>query len=276
MCDTCGCNLTPGNKHLVTDDGSLARTSSDTESVEVLKGLLDANDHQAQHNREHFDQHRVFVVNLMSSPGAGKTSLLEATIDVLASDLNIAVIEGDLETENDAVRIREKGVPAIQICTGSACHLDAHLVHTALHELTLADLDVLFVENVGNLVCPASFDLGQHRNVTLLSSPEGDDKPAKYPVMFRAADLVLLTKSDLIEVLGDFDPERATSFVRQLANPAPVLALSARSGLGVAAWCDWLLEEIRFHQRQIAPEDTTQVQAGIEKPPVHTPAMDGR
>jgi hydrogenase nickel incorporation protein HypB len=276
MCDTCGCNLTPGNAHLVADEGSLSHTSSGAESVELLKGLLDANDHQAQHNREHFDQHRVFTINLMSSPGSGKTSLLEATIDALAGDLNIAVIEGDLETENDAARIREKGVPAIQICTGSACHLDAHLVHTALHELTLDDLDVLFVENVGNLVCPASFDLGQHRNVTLLSSPEGDDKPAKYPVMFRAADLVLLTKSDLIEVLGDFDPERATSFIRQLANPAPVLTLSARNGLGVAAWCDWLREEIRLHQRQIAPEDTTNVQQGIEKPHVHTPAMDGR
>ena len=276
MCDTCGCNLTPGNAHLVADEGSLSHTSSGAESVELLKGLLDANDHQAQHNREHFDQHRVFTINLMSSPGSGKTSLLEATIDALAGDLNIAVIEGDLETENDAARIREKGVPAIQICTGSACHLDAHLVHTALHELTLEDLDVLFVENVGNLVCPASFDLGQHRNVTLLSSPEGDDKPAKYPVMFRAADLVLLTKSDLIEVLGDFDPERATSFIRQLANPAPVRTLSARNGLGVAAWCDWLREEIRLHRRQIAPEDTTHVQPGIEKPHVHTPAMDGR
>jgi len=276
MCDTCGCNLTPGNKHLVTDDGGLARTSSGTESVEVLQGLLDANDHQAQHNREHFDQHRVFVVNLMSSPGAGKTSLLEATIDALAGDLNIAVIEGDLETENDALRIREKGVPAIQICTGSACHLDAHLVHTALHELTLEDLDVLFVENVGNLVCPASFDLGQHRNVTLLSSPEGDDKPAKYPVMFRAADLVILTKSDLIEVLGDFDPATATSYIRQLANPAPVLALSARNGLGVADWCDWILEEISFRRQKIAKESTTHVQPGSEKPHVHAPATEGR
>ena len=276
MCDTCGCNLTPGNEHLVADAGHLSHTSSGTESVELLKGLLDANDHQAQHNREHFDQHRVFMINLMSSPGSGKTSLLEATIDALAGDLNIAVIEGDLETENDAARIRKKGVTAIQICTGSACHLDAHLVHTALHELTLEDLDVLFVENVGNLVCPASFDLGQHRNVTLLSSPEGDDKPAKYPVMFRAADLVLLTKSDLIEVLGDFDPERATSFIRRLANPAPVLSLSARDGLGVAAWCDWLLAEVSFHRRQIAQIDTTHVQPGSEKPHAHTPEMEGR
>jgi hydrogenase nickel incorporation protein HypB len=247
MCESCGCNITPGNEHLVAEDGHLARTSSGTESIEVLKGLLDANDQQAKHNREHFDQHQVLAVNLMSSPGAGKTSLLEATIDMLAADLSIAVIEGDLETENDAIRIRDKGIAAIQISTGSACHLDAHMLHSALHELNLDELDVLFIENVGNLVCPASFDLGQHRNVTLLSSPEGDDKPAKYPVMFRAADLLLITKSDLIEVLGDFDPERAGSYLRRLANPAPVLVLSARNGNGMQAWLDWIREEVNLH-----------------------------
>jgi hydrogenase nickel incorporation protein HypB len=266
MCDTCGCNLTPGNEHLVAGDGSLAHTSSGAASVEVLKGLLEANDHQAQHNREHFDQHRVLAVNLMSSPGAGKTSLLEATIDELAGDLNIAVIEGDLETENDAKRIREKGVAAIQICTGSACHLDAHMLHTALHQLTLNEVDVLFIENVGNLVCPASFDLGQHLNVALLSSPEGDDKPAKYPVMFRAADLVLITKSDLLEVLGDFDPERAGSYIRQLANPAPVLTLSARSGLGIQAWLDWILDQINLHRQRL-------VEGKIDRPKVQPDGM---
>ncbi len=252
MCESCGCNITPGNEHLVAEDGHLARTSSGTESIEVLKGLLDANDQQAKHNREHFNRHQVLALNLLSSPGAGKTSLLEATIDMLAADLSIAVIEGDLETENDAMRIRDKGIAAIQISTGSACHLDAHMLHSALHELNLDELDVLFIENVGNLVCPASFDLGQHRNVTLLSSPEGDDKPAKYPVMFRAADLLLITKSDLIEVLGDFDPERAGSYLRRLANPAPVLVLSARSGSGMQAWLDWIREEVDLHRRGLA------------------------
>jgi len=157
--------------------------------------------------------------------------------------MNIGVVEGDLETENDARRIRDKGVPAIQISTGSACHLDAHMVHGALHELDLDGIDVVFIENVGNLVCPASFDLGQHCNVALLSTPEGHDKPAKYPVMFRAADLVLITKSDLLEVLDDFDPDIAESYVRQIANPAPVYTISAKSGSGMDVWLDWIRRE---------------------------------
>ena len=240
MCDTCGCNVTPGNEHLVAAGGHLAHTSSGSESVEVLKGLLDANDHQASHNREHFARHDALAINLMSSPGAGKTALLEATIDAFGDELKIAVIEGDLETENDAERIREKGVPAVQISTGSACHLDAHMVHTALHDLDLDDVDVVFIENVGNLVCPASFDLGQHLNVTLLSTPEGHDKPAKYPVMFRAADLVAITKSDLLQVLDDFDPQHATTCLRQLASQAPVMEVSAKSGAGIVDWLDWI------------------------------------
>jgi hydrogenase nickel incorporation protein HypB len=192
----------------------------------------------------------------MSSPGAGKTALLERTIDVLAGDLNIAVIEGDLETENDARRIRDKGVPAVQISTGTACHLDAHMVHSALHEMPLAGLDIVFIENVGNLVCPASFDLGQHLNVTLLSAPEGDDKPAKYPVMFRAADMMLISKSDIIDVLGDFDPARAERYLRELANPAPVIRLSARSGDGMTAWTDWLIESLEDLRERVARGET--------------------
>jgi hydrogenase nickel incorporation protein HypB len=240
MCDTCGCNVTPGNEHLVAAGGHLAKTAAGNESVEVLKGLLDANDHQAGHNREHFARHNALAVNLMSSPGAGKTALLEATADALGGEFRIAVIEGDLETENDAERIRRKGVPAVQISTGSACHLDAHMVHDALHELDVDDVDIVFIENVGNLVCPASFDLGQHFNVALLSTPEGHDKPAKYPVMFRAADLVLVTKSDLLPVLDDFDPAYAEQCLRRLASEAPLIELSARKGDGMTAWLDWL------------------------------------
>lgn len=238
MCDTCGCNITPGNLE------SARKPASGATAVSVLKSLLAGNNEQAGHNRQHFDGHKVLAINLMSSPGAGKTALLEATIDALGDQYRIGVIEGDLETENDAERIRRKGVRAHQITTGSACHLDAHMVHEALHEFTLEGLDILFIENVGNLVCPASFDLGQHRNVTLLSVTEGDDKPAKYPVMFRAADLVLLTKSDLLPVLDDFDPARAECNLRNLASRAPVMLLSARKNLGLRAWLDWLGDEL--------------------------------
>jgi len=259
MCDTCGCNVTPGNEHLVAAGGHLATTSAGHESVEVLKGLLDANDHQAAHNREHFARHNVLAINLMSSPGAGKTALLEATIDALGGALQVAVIEGDLETENDAERIRSKGVAAVQISTGSACHLDAHMVHSALHDLDLDDVDVVFIENVGNLVCPASFDLGQHLNVTLLSTPEGHDKPAKYPVMFRAADLVVITKADLLQVLDDFDPEYATSCLRQLASQAPVMTISARAGTDIDLWLAWINDELA---RVRTPSDTPRQASG--------------
>jgi hydrogenase nickel incorporation protein HypB len=181
----------------------------------------------------------------MSSPGSGKTSLLEATIRALGDELRIGVVEGDLETENDAQRIRAQGVPAVQITTGTACHLDAHMVHRALHEIDLDQLDILFIENVGNLVCPASFDLGQHANVTLLSVTEGDDKPAKYPVIFRGADSVLITKADLLPFLDDFAPEQATARVRALANAAPVQVLSAKTGDGLEGWLDWLRQRQR-------------------------------
>lgn len=254
MCDTCGCNVTPGNEHLVNAGGHLAHTSSGSESVEVLQGLLHANDHQAHHNREHFERHGVLAINLMSSPGAGKTALLEATIDFLGEDVRIAVVEGDLETENDAKRIREKGVPAVQISTGSACHLDAHMVHTALHQMDLDDIDLLFIENVGNLVCPASFDLGQHLNVALLSTPEGDDKPGKYPVMFRAADIVLISKADLLEVLDDFDPDTARRYLRRLASTAPLIEVSSKSGSGMPDWLHWIRNALASRTTNAAPE----------------------
>jgi hydrogenase nickel incorporation protein HypB len=256
MCDTCGCNITHGNESLIRPGGKLARTESGKEAVTVLHSLLDENDHTAKHNREHFDGHNVLAINLMSSPGAGKTALLEASIQALkadaARDLSIAVIEGDLETENDAERIRKQGVEAIQIATGSACHLDAHMVHQALHQLKLDAVDVVFIENVGNLVCPASFDLGQHLNVILLSVPEGDDKPAKYPVMFRAADLVLISKSDLLPVLDDFKPENAKRYLHDIASEAPVFELSSKDRSGMQQWFDWLYAQIEKRKAYVA------------------------
>ncbi len=252
MCDTCGCNITPGNESLIRPGGKLHKTESGKEAVSVLHSLLHENDHTAKHNRDHFDQHNVLAINLMSSPGAGKTALLEATIQLLDKNIKIAVIEGDLETENDAERIRKHGVKAIQIATGSACHLDAHMIHQALHNLDLSEFDVVFIENVGNLVCPASFDLGQHLNVTLLSVPEGDDKPAKYPVMFRTSDLVMISKCDLLPILDDFKPERAKSYLRDIASTAPVMELSAKDKSGMPQWIEWINQQIELRKTYLA------------------------
>ena len=256
MCEHCGCAITDSGQA----PAGVAYSHADppTESVSVVRHLLAQNDRLAAHNRQHFDSYGVLAVNLMSSPGAGKTSLLESTIEALAGRVRIAVIEGDLATENDARRIRAKGVPAVQITTGSACHLDARMVHEALHQLALEGLDLLFIENVGNLVCPASFDLGEHLAVTLLSVPEGDDKPQKYPVMFRAADLMLLTKCDFLPLLPEFDPARALSSLRAVGSDAPVIRLSSRTGDGLAAWCAWLnrqLTRLRENAPHSGPAD---------------------
>lgn len=266
MCETCGCNITPGNEYLVEAGGKHSHTEDGRATVTVLENLLSENDHQAAHNREHLDRHGVLAINLMSSPGAGKTSLLEATIETLGGQLRIAVIQGDLETENDAERIRAHGVPAVQIATGSACHLDAHMVHDALHRLDLEQIDLLFIENVGNLVCPASFDLGQHKNITLLSVPEGDDKPAKYPIMFRVADAVLLTKSDLLAYLTEFSPARAERYLRQLATDVPLLSVTSRTPEGISQWIDWLRLVVQDQQSGCEREAAIRPKAHSEGP----------
>jgi len=269
MCETCGCNITDENRHLVEEQGKLARTESGRESVQVLKGLLAENDHQAAHNREHFDRAGVLAVNLMSSPGSGKTALLEATVGLLGDDMYIAVVEGDLETENDAQRLRDLGVEAVQITTGTACHLDAHMVHKALHRLDLEPVDVLFIENVGNLVCPASFDLGQHLNVALLSVPEGDDKPAKYPVMFRAADLVLISKCDLLPVMPEFDPSLAENYLRQLATSSPLIQVSSKTGIGMEQWVAWISRERAAQQKRVRSGETARPRVQHEGAALH-------
>jgi hydrogenase nickel incorporation protein HypB len=260
MCQECGCGASSGTRI----EGGAVSLHPAPAAVEIFSGLLRQNDDTAAHNRRHLQSAGVLAINLMSSPGSGKTSLLEATIDASCGRWRIAVIEGDLETDNDAARIRRKGVPAVQITTGQACHLDAAMVHEALHALDLATVDILFIENVGNLVCPATFDLGQAANVTLLSVTEGDDKPAKYPVMFRAADLVLLSKADLLPVLDDFDPARAEHHLRNLASRADLFAASSRRAPTLAPWLDWL-------QRQL---DTLRMRNAQPHPPAAVRAVD--
>ena len=266
MCNTCGCNITPGNRPFVLAE----KPKRGVTTVSVLQNLLSQNNHQAEHNRSHFDAAKVLVINLMSSPGSGKTALLEATIKRLRESLNIAVIEGDLETENDALRIQAQGVPAYQITTGSACHLDAHLVHNALHHMAIDGLDLLFIENVGNLVCPASFDLGHHRNVVLLSVTEGDDKPAKYPVMFRAADLMLISKTDLLPYLDDFSPNNAKQHLHDLANNTPIIEFSAKNGSGLDEWITWLQAEIAAYRLLLDSQQTLRPKVQQDGQLLHT------
>ena len=247
MCKTCGCTIPPSGTR-----NNVMHPEPRFSVVDVVRNLLAENDVTAAHNRQHFDTHGVLAVNLMSSPGSGKTALLEATILALKARYRIAVIEGDLETENDAERIRACGVPALQITTGTACHLDASLVHQALHRLSLEDVDLLFIENVGNLVCPASFDLGQHLNVTLLSVTEGDDKPAKYPVIFRASDAVVLSKTDLLPMLDDFEPSRAAGALRALGLDLPMIRTAARRVPSIDGWVDWL--ESQLQRKGVRPD----------------------
>ena len=221
MCETCGC----GDTGLVP--------------VEVHDRILAVNDRAALHNREHFREHGVLALNVMGSPGSGKTALLEATARILKGRARLAAISGDLETQRDAERLAAAGIPSKAITTGSACHLDAEMVHHALHDVPLEGLDVLFVENVGNLVCPAVYDLGQDASVVVLSVTEGEDKPLKYPVMFRKADLVVISKVDLVPHLEFRMDVMRDALARVLPSPN-VLAVSARTGEGMEGWISWL------------------------------------
>ncbi|NPA94747.1 MAG: hydrogenase nickel incorporation protein HypB [Thermodesulfobacteria bacterium] len=228
MCETCGCQT---------------QGSSDGKVVEVNRKLLEANNLTAQENRKHFDKMGVVAINLISSPGAGKTTLLEKTAELADGQLDFAVIEGDIETQRDAERIRAKGIPAVQITTGGACHLDARLVHKGIHllegEMNKHGADVIFIENVGNLVCPAAFDLGEHKRVVMVSVPEGSDKPSKYPTAFMRADLFIITKIDLLPYF-DFSVDEAISSAKAINPNLDTITLSAVSGEGMDEWLSFL------------------------------------
>jgi hydrogenase nickel incorporation protein HypB len=214
--------------------------------------LLARNDAQAAENRRWLAERRVLALNLVSSPGSGKTTLLERTIGRLNGRLPVAVIEGDQQTSRDADRIRAAGAPAVQVNTGRGCHLDARMVADALRELPTPRAGVLLIENVGNLVCPAGFDLGEAHKVAIFSVTEGEDKPLKYPDMFRAADVVLLNKCDLLPHL-DFDIELAEACARRVNPDLTILRVSATTGEGLDRWIDWLLERHGALGRSAAP-----------------------
>jgi hydrogenase nickel incorporation protein HypB len=218
-----------------------------TFNAAIELNLLHANQEGADHNRAHFDAWGITCINIMSSPGAGKTVLLEKTLAALQDKLSMAVIEGDMTTELDADRLRKYGVPVIPINTGRSCHLDSKMVaggiHTLQHQYNPNDFDLVLVENVGNLVCPAEFEVGEHAKVALLSVTEGEDKPLKYPVMFQEADCLLITKTDLAPYL-DIDCDRIKANVRQMNPKVVIITLSAKTGEGLETWLDWVQSQI--------------------------------
>ena len=239
MCKDCGCSI-QDHEHTHQEGHSALHSNpqlNDAKTVEVISKILAKNAHEAGHNRAHFDAHKVLAINLMSAPGSGKTALLEKLAE--SGTFAFGVIEGDLETSLDAERIRAKGIPAFQSQTGSACHLDAFMVHKGLHELPLDDLEVCFIENVGNLVCPASYDVGAHLNIVLVSVPEGSDKIEKYPVMFAKADLILITKTDLLPYF-EYDIEHEKAQARKIKPNVDILAFSTKDEQSIQNVISWI------------------------------------
>jgi hydrogenase nickel incorporation protein HypB len=239
MCDTCGCG---------EQTHSHANGHEHTRTVRLEHDVLARNNHLAEHNRAWLDVRGIFTVNLMSSPGAGKTTLLEHTARHLCARMPVGVVEGDQETMRDADRIAASGARAVQINTGTGCHLDATMVARALTQLEPETGSIVFLENVGNLVCPALFDLGEHSKVVIMAVTEGEDKPIKYPHMFRAADLVLLNKVDLLPYL-DFDLDACLGYVRRVNSRAQVIQISATTGRGLDQWNAWLTGRMAVVQR---------------------------
>ena len=231
MCTDCGCAPPqPGHDH--THDHA-------SRKIRVEENLFAKNQRLATANRASFAAHQLFVLNLVSSPGSGKTSILERTLTDLKDSLQFSVLEGDQQTANDADRIAATGAPVKQINTGAGCHLDAHMIGHGVEDFDLNKTDILMIENVGNLVCPASFDLGEDHKVAVLSVTEGEDKPLKYPQMFQAADLMLINKIDLLPYLR-FDLEQCKAFALQVNPQIKIIELSCHSGEGMNAWYDWL------------------------------------
>jgi hydrogenase nickel incorporation protein HypB len=270
MCKECGCGIggavslhEPGHEdgfqhHEHQHDHSHAHGSS---RVELLgRSLLEKNDAIARRNRALFHEKKLLVLNVLSSPGTGKTTLIRETATRLAGRLRVGVVVGDLATDNDGAELRRAAIPVVQITTGTVCHLDAEMISKAVAKLDLNALDLLIIENVGNLVCPADYDLGEDLRVVLLSVTEGEDKPLKYPPMFHSASVAIITKTDLAAAAG-FDRERAISNLERISHHARILELSARTGLGMDEWITLLIQQREAHQnnyqRQKAPVRAT-------------------
>jgi hydrogenase nickel incorporation protein HypB len=250
MCIDCGCGTDPNHSHLHDNEHKHGHEHDEKNSrtIRIEEDLLAKNNRLANNNRTRFSAGQLLVLNLVSSPGSGKTSILERTLTDLKEQIDFAVLEGDQQTTNDADRIAATGVAVKQINTGSGCHLDAHMIGHGVEGFDLAATDILMIENVGNLVCPASFDLGEDHKVVVLSVTEGEDKPLKYPQMFQAADLMLINKIDLLPYLR-FDLEQCKTFARQVNPEIEIMELSCHSGEGMQEWYEWLTAGVARKQR---------------------------
>ena len=225
---------------------------ADFRVIEVKRSIFEDNDADANKLREELKAEKTFLLNLMSSPGAGKTTTLKRTIDALKDEMKIGIMEADIDSDVDAKTISETGARAIQIHTGGMCHLDADMTRQGFREFGTSDLDLVVLENVGNLVCPAEFDTGSTKNAMILSVPEGDDKPLKYPLMFTICDVVLINKCDTLCVFDDFDKDAVVERIHRLNPKAEVIFVSAKTGEGFDAWVDWLRREVVDYQRSLA------------------------
>ncbi|MBL7013715.1 MAG: hydrogenase nickel incorporation protein HypB [Candidatus Marinimicrobia bacterium] len=248
MCDTCGCGNPdehatiqkpnePKHKH-----EHHAHQHNHSHKIDVQTDVLAENNLLAERNRGYFDGKEIIALNLVSSPGSGKTTLLEKTIVAIKPNIDIAVIEGDQQTMRDAERIDKTGVPVVQVNTGTGCHLDAHMIQHAIEELDLKNQSILFIENVGNLVCPALFDLGEAMKIVIISVTEGEDKPQKYPHMFDASDICIINKIDLLPYV-DFDVEKCKQYALEVNYQLKFFELSAKTGDGLDAWITWLKQQ---------------------------------
>lgn len=220
--------------------------------IEVKRSIFEDNDADANRLREELKAEKTFLLNLMSSPGAGKTTTLKRTIAALKDEMQIGIMEADIDSDVDAQAITEAGARAIQIHTGGMCHLDADMTRQGIREFGTQDLDLVVLENVGNLVCPAEFDTGSTKNAMILSVPEGDDKPLKYPLMFTICDVVLINKCDTLSVFDDFDKDAVVERIHKLNPKAEVIFVSAKTGEGFDAWIDWLRREVKEYQSKLA------------------------
>lgn len=245
MCTDCGCQIAGevrmerGAQEQRSTPNPMRVVAQPHLQLQVQERILAKNDRLAERNRESFQSQGLFVLNLLSSPGSGKTALIERMIHEGGDRLHVGVIVGDLETDNDAQRLRRNGAPAVQITTGNACHLEAEMVAKAMKSLDIDELNLLMIENVGNLVCPAAYDLGEDLRVVLLSVTEGEDKPLKYPTMFKSAQVVIVNKIDLAEVV-EFDREQAITNIQRIAPQAKIFEVSAKTGQGLQAWISYL------------------------------------